>query len=174
MAEIDLVRVEGVWWRQSLAGFDPLGWFEPPPDGRWQKGAVTGALYMSESPETAWAEFFRAAAEQGLPPYLKMPRDLIRLEVDVGEIADLSTGEALEAAGLSWPEPASRHWPPFQRVGRRLLNQGARGILAPSAGRGGGVNLCLFRRGPGPDGVSVTRVERFDSPPEPPNGSTIR
>lgn len=126
-AELELVGVQGVWWRQSLAGADPLGWFEPPPDGRWQRGAVTGALYMSESPDTAWSEFFRAAAEQGLPPHLKMPRDLIRLEVDLDGIADLSTAAALGTAGLPWPEPVSRNWPAFQEVGEMLLAQGAGG-----------------------------------------------
>lgn len=173
-AELELVRIQGVWWRQSLAGADPLGWFEPPPDGRWQRGAVTGALYMSESPDTAWSEFFRAAAEQGLPPYLKMPRDLIRLEVDLDEIADLSTAAALGMVGLPWPEPVSRDWPAFQEVGEMLLAQGARGILAPSAAREGGINLCLFRSGPGPSEVTVAQVERFDDPPKPPDGSRTR
>lgn len=165
-----LVRVSGTWWRQGAPGIDPLSWQEPAPDARWQRGSVTGALYLAESPETAWAEFYRALAEAAVPPRVALPRDLIELCADFRDIADLSTAKALEAEGLPIPGPAQSEWPSFQKVGEGLFKDGAAGLIAPSAARDGGKVLCLFRNGPGPTGLTVESTELFTDPPVVPQG----
>lgn len=165
MLDVNRVGINGTWWRQGMAGLGPLAWREPAPDARWQRGSITGALYLADSPETAWAEFFRAMAELGLPPRVRMPRDLQRVKVRAREIADLTSPDSLAACGLEAPRPTSRQWPAFQGVGEQLFMEGARGLKAPSAAREGGIVLCLFRQGPGPAGVKVTSIERFEEPP---------
>lgn len=99
-----------------------------------------GGLYLADTPETAWAEFYRAAAELEVPPAKLLPRDLWRYEVSLNAVADLSSDQALAAAGLSTPAPDSSDWPPFQAVGERLALAGAQGVLWHSAARP--ANLC--------------------------------
>lgn len=113
---VTTVVVRGTWLKHTYAGSPPLPEREPAPDNRWQRGAVVDALYLAESEETAWAEWYRHLAERMVPPLAQMPRELWSWQVDV-TVADLSTPERLSAAGLSPPVPGRRSWPAFQRVG---------------------------------------------------------
>lgn len=101
--------VGGLWWRHLPHDGDPLRHADPPSDGRWQRGDVVPALYFAAKEETAWAEWYRGLAERGMPPEMGLPRDLWRYEVDLDEIVDLSTEEALEGHGLrrARPTPAT-------------------------------------------------------------------
>jgi RES domain-containing protein len=152
------------------AGRDPLVRPSPPPDGRWQHAEVCDAVYLAESEETAWAEWYRLLAELSIPPHRALPRDLWRFAVDV-EVADLSTPSRLLAAGLESPRPGRREWPPYQVVGDRLAAAGWTGLVAPSAARPAGLVLCLFR--PGARVLGLRRrppPRRVDVAPVPPRG----
>jgi hypothetical protein len=46
----------------------------PAPDGRWQRGEQLAGLYLAQDPDTVWAEWYRALAELGEPPDLRLPR----------------------------------------------------------------------------------------------------
>lgn len=128
--------------------------------------------YLADSAETAWAEWYRALAEFGLPPHRSLPRDMWSLRVSV-TVADLTTEEHLAAVGLAAPRPGRSQWPAYQRVGEQLAAEGWRGLVAPSAARPAGRVLCLFR-GAGPlRGVTpLPPPERVDEPPAPPRGMT--
>lgn len=157
------------------AGADPLWRPEAPPDGRWQRGEVVEGFYLANSADTAWAEWYRALAEFGLPPHRSLPRDLWALRLDV-TLADLSTAEKLAAVGLGAPRPSRSDWSTYQAVGEALAADGFNGLIAPSAARPAALVVCLFRkhredgglRGvtplPPPEQVSVT--------PTPPRGMT--
>lgn len=167
------VQVDGVWWRQTPYGSDPLFRAEPPSDGRWQRGEVVGGVYFADSEETAWAEWYRALAEFAIPPDRHMPRDLWRWEIDVERIADLSTADRLKDFGLTPPRPTSREWPTFQEAGERLWREGYRGVLAPSAARPEHLVACLFREADEMRGaVPVRPATTYRLPPPPPVGMT--
>ena len=72
----------------------------PAPDGRWQRGEQLAGLYLAQDPDTVWAEWYRALAELGEPPDLRLPRDLWRFSLNLQRVADLSRRAALGALGL--------------------------------------------------------------------------
>jgi hypothetical protein len=102
------IPLGGVWYRHVRGGGDPLGLPLGDARGGLQRGRVVGALYLADTPETAWAEFYRGLAEHGIPPRLRMPRDLWRYEVALTEVADLTDPDALTALGLATAIPTAR------------------------------------------------------------------
>ena len=172
--DVDRTAVIGRWVRHgpdSAAGWPPLR--VPPPDGRWNQGDVVGALYLADSEERFWAEWFRHLAEKGLPPNEQMPRRLWQWDVNV-RVANLSTLGRLERVKLGPPKPGRRTWRRYQDVGHELWREGWLGLLAPSAARPRGRVLALFREGGGRiAGVRpVGGGRRIEEPPAPPTGMT--
>jgi RES domain-containing protein len=138
---------------------------------RWQHGDVVEGLYLADSPDTVWAEWYRWLAEAGLPPMQALPRDLWQWEVGLPRVADLATAEQLGELGLALPQPGRHDWPDFQRVGDALYDDGWPALIGPSAARPDGFVLCVFREVREPPGVlPVPPPERFDEPPPPPGG----
>jgi hypothetical protein len=169
-ADIAAVAARGRWLKHTYPGSLPLPEREPPPDNRWQRGDIVDALYLADSEDTVWAEWYRHLAERMIPPLAQMPRELWTWEVDV-EVADLSTPERLTAAGLPLPVPGRRSWPAFQQVGERLHGEGWPGLLAPSAALPKGRVLCLFRDKDGVRGAEpVSSPRQVSEPPPPPAG----
>jgi RES domain-containing protein len=164
------LAVRGRWIKHTYPGSAPLPEREPPPDNRWQRGDVVDALYLADSVETAWAEWYRHLAERMIPPLAQMPRDLWTWQVDA-QVADLSTHEMLAVLGLAPPTPGRRNWRPYQRAGEELAADGWAGLLAPSAARPAGKILCLFRDQHGLAGAKpLSPPRRIDEPPPPPRG----
>jgi hypothetical protein len=94
--DVDATSVRGVWFRHTPARGKPLLRPEHPDDGRWQRGEIVEGFYLADDEETAWAEWYRALAERGVPPMRQIPRDLWRFEVDLPGVADLATEAQLE------------------------------------------------------------------------------
>lgn len=164
------VAVRGRWVKHTYLGSPPLPERDPPPDNRWQRGNVVDALYLADTEETAWAEWYRHLAERMIPPLAQMPRELWTWKIDV-EVADLSTLEKLAALGLEAPSPDRRGWGAYQRVGEHLAKEGWIGLLAPSAARPNGKILCLFRDEHGVRNAEpLPPAKRIDEPPPPPTG----
>lgn len=167
---VTAVAVRGRWVKHTYPGSPPLPERDPPPDNRWQRGDVVDALYLANTEETAWAEWYRHLAERAIPPLAQMPRELWTWEVDV-EVADLSTERRLAAVGLHPPAPSRREWSTYQRVGEQLAREGWAGLLAPSSAHTHGKVLCLFRnhkimRGAEP----IHPPHHILEPPPPPEG----
>jgi hypothetical protein len=163
------------WRRHTVHGADPLPRRLPPPDNRWQRGAIVEALDLAGDEATVWAEWYRHLAEAGIPPNQQMPRDLWTWAVDPGlEVADLTSAEQLRRVGLPVPRPGRRTWLPYQEVGETLWREGWPGLLASSAARSrDGRVLCLFReaeRGLRARPLPPPRSVR--EPPAPPSGMT--
>ena len=167
---VSAIAVRGRWVKHTYPGSPPLPEREPPPDNRWQRGDVVDALYLADTEETAWAEWYRHLAERMIPPLAQMPRELWTWQVDV-EVADLSTSAHLAAVGLVPPAPDQSSWHHYQRIGEQLSKDGWMGLLAPSAARPDGKVLCLFR-----DQHVVVSAEplspprHITEPPPPPTG----
>jgi len=142
--DVTAIAVRGRWVKHTPPGSQPLPERDPPPDNRWQRGTVVDALYLADSDETVWAEWYRHLAERAIPPLAQMPRELWTWQIGL-EVADLSTDEKLAAVGLEPPTPGRRRWHVYQLVGEQLSAEGWRGLLAPSAARPAGKILCLFR-----------------------------
>ncbi len=128
------------------------------------------ALYLGDSEDTVWAEWYRHLAELAIPPLAQMPRDVWSWDVDI-EVADLASSDRLEALGLAEPVPGRRGWPRYQAVGERLWREGWNGLVAASAAHRGGRVLCLFRSGDTVKGATpVPPPRRISDPPTPPTG----
>lgn len=163
--------VRGTWWRLTPANADPLHLPEEPPDGRWQRGATVAGLYLADSAETAWAEWYRYLAELQLAPLAGMPRELWRFQIDLHRVADLLQLEALQTLGIAAPVPERGQWREHQVVGEALHVAGWPALLAPSAARPTGAVLCVFRSQREVEGAEpVAGPELISEPPAPPRG----
>ena len=151
-------------------GADPRVRPQPPGDNRWQRGRVVDALYLADSEETVWAEWYRHLAEHGLPPVQGLPRDLWRYRVPQVEVADLTTRAKLGRVGLSAPRPGRGDWPAYQQVGETLWREGWTGLLTRSAARPSGLILCLFTRDGALPARPSGRPRIVRQPPAPPTG----
>lgn len=156
--DVESTSASGIWFRHIPAGGNVLHEPPEPADNRWQRGSVVDALYFADSPETAWAEWYRFLAEAGLPPRQGLPRDLWRWEISLPTVADLSDQKRLARVGLPPMTPSRAQWPMFQPVGERLHSDGWPALISPSAARPEGLALCVFR----------TRREMPGTSPEPP------
>jgi RES domain-containing protein len=168
--DVTAVAVRGHWVKHTYPGSPPLPERDPPPDNRWQRGDVVDAIYLADSEDTAWAEWYRHLAERMIPPLAQIPRELWTWQVGV-EVADLSTGEKLAAVGLHPPTPSRSEWPTYQLVGEQIAADGWTGIHVPSAARPEGKVLCLFRDQDGIRGATpVPPPSHVPEPPPPPAG----
>jgi RES domain-containing protein len=175
IAEPPRIRVQGTWWRITRGATDPLFWSAEPADGRWQRGRVVRALYLGNTEETCWAEWYRHTSEAGVPPQQRLPTAIWRIEVDVDDIADLTAPGILAGEGIARLSPSRRQWPKTQPIGDALWRDGARGVLAPSAAHKAGLVLAIFRPNDGPtDSVAGVRPvgppRLFDALPALPPG----
>jgi hypothetical protein len=160
-----MAAVAGIWYRQIPAGADPLARPPDPPDGRWQRASVIGAIYFADTPETVWAEWYRALAEAAIPPAMALPRDLWRWEIDLPRVADATR---LDLPPLA---PSRRQWPRFQAAGEQVFADGWPALVSPSAARPQGRVLCVFRAARAvPGATPLPPPERVGDPPVVPTG----
>lgn len=169
--EAPRIHVKGTWWRIARADSDPLFWATEAADGRWQRGSVVRALYLGDSEATVWAEWYRHTSEAGVPPQQRLPCAIWRIDVDLDDVADLTTPGILEGEGIARLDPTRRQWPKTQPIGESCRREGARGLLAPSAARRGGLVLAIFRPEEAIAGVTaVPPPKRFTDLPALPPG----
>jgi RES domain-containing protein len=170
--DVDELRVRGTWFKHTRPGRGPLPYRNPAPDNRWQRGSIVDALYLAETPETVWAEWYRHLAEAGVPPAARLPVELWEWKVDL-RVADVSDERRLARVGLRLPTPGRRGWPQFQAVGEELWKEGWTGLVAPSAARPDGRVLCVFRTEQDIKGVTPQPPpQTLDDAPVPPTGMT--
>ena len=139
------IAVKGIWWRVTRSGSGPFVWTDEPADGRWQRVDKVRALYLADTEDTAWAEWYRHTSELGVPPARRMPRNTWRISVDVADIADLTDLGVLAGHGVTALHPTTAQWPITQPVGEAYFEDSWRGLLAPSAAHQGGRVLAIFR-----------------------------
>jgi RES domain-containing protein len=148
-----------------------LLWTADAADGRWQTGAVVRGIYLADTEETAWAEWYRHTSEQGAPPASRMPRDTWRIAVDVTDIADLTAPGVLDKHAITELHPTRRQWPLTQPVGEAYYRDRCRGLLAPSAAHEGGQVLAIYRPLPALPGLTpVPPPNHYDDLPPLPTG----
>jgi hypothetical protein len=104
---VTAIAVRDRWIKHTYPGSAPLPERDPPPDNRWQRGDVVDALYLADSEETVWAEWYRHLAERMIPPLAQMPRELWTWQVDVQALADESlhaNAAAMKSAFAELPD----------------------------------------------------------------------
>lgn len=160
------MRFEGLAWRAH----DPRWSFEPLSGdgaaihgGRFNPKGMP-ALYVALDPMTAVKE-----AAQGFARKFE-PLVLCTYEIDCADVVvDLRAEVGRRKAGVSetdmacawFSEAAAAREPRSWRLARKLVAEGAAGLLAPSYAVAAGstdANLVLWRWGPGPP----HKVEVFD------------
>jgi RES domain-containing protein len=146
------LRFQGLAWRAH----DPRWSFKPLSGegaaihgGRFNpKGAP--ALYVALDPMTAIKE-----AAQGFARKFE-PLVLCTYEIDCEDVADLRTEADRRSAGVAdedmacpwFADAAEGHEPPSWRLAKRLIAEGAAGLIAPSYAVAAGpadANLVLWR-----------------------------
>ena len=112
----------------------------------------TPALYLSLTPEGAWAE-----AQQAFP-FKPQPLVICAYQVDCQRIVDLRNPKVRKLAGVSaadlgcaWEEIVARNaTPPTHELAKQLVEAGVSGILVPSFAPGApdkASNLVVWRWG---------------------------
>ena len=177
--DVDPVDVSGRWYRHisdSPDGtpLDPL-WLPGTTTGaaRWQANSVVHAIYLADTIETMWAEWFRHLAENSLDQTEHLPRQVWAYDIQLAGVADLSSAARMKRVRLpAIPEPSRRSWPKYQAVGHGLFEAGHPGLLARSAALPRANILCIFRTDRTLTGLidEPTYLGRQDAPPPVPTG----
>jgi RES domain-containing protein len=112
--------------------------------GRWHVVGDPPTQYWSLTPAGAWAELIRC---EGLTTEAEL--NDIRIAIWVCRLssmglADLHTPEIRDHYNLRLSDLTTDTWAACQQAGSKIRADGARGILAPSAGLPNAVNLTLF------------------------------
>jgi RES domain-containing protein len=144
MGEIEFKRGRGVVYRATT--YDTPLWVSPNSrPGRWnhpEDGTI--AQYCTLDVASAMAEMVRHENLREIDEARELRVSVWELRVDEGAIADYSTPEAATRQGVSWSSLVSDSWSDCQAEGRRILAEGGRGVVAPSAAFPRGITLTLF------------------------------
>lgn len=134
-------RHQAVAWSYSQpgAGARTVG-------GRWNPPNSFATLYLGLSVKAVEAEFHRLAQRSGRDPADFLPRHLLKYEIELGAILDLTDAKARDALGLT-DEQLRSNDPDFcQRIGEAAHHLGREGVRAPSATGTGHVVAVFVER----------------------------
>jgi RES domain-containing protein len=144
MAETVFKRARGVVYRATT--YDTCLWVSPNSrSGRWNS-PQTGTIsqYCTLDVASALAEMVRSENLRDVEEARELSVSIWELRVDEGAIVDYSTPSLAGNQGFEWDALVSDEWGTCQAEARRLVAEGARGVLAPSAALPQGVTLTLF------------------------------
>jgi RES domain-containing protein len=144
VTEIEFKRCRGVAYRAT--SYDTPLWVSPNSrPGRWshpEDGTI--AQYCCLDVASALAEMVRYENLGEVEDARELRVDIWELKIDEGAIADYSTPPRASRQGAEWQSLLADSWEECQIEGRRIVESGGRGVLAPSAALGQGVTLTLF------------------------------
>jgi len=101
--------------------------------GRFNPPRSFPVVYLCSTPECAAAELARQAFRQGLQPGDLLPRELWRLEVELGSILDLTDDATLDHLGISYSELVSDNLQITRQLGEAAYEHRFQALQAPSA-----------------------------------------
>lgn len=144
MGEIAFKRCRGVVYRATT--YDTPLWVSPNSrPGRWSHPEdSTIAQYCTLDVASAIGEMVRFENLRQIEEARELRVNVWELRIDEGAIADYSTPARASGQGFAWEPLLSDAWDGCQTEGRRIVNAGGRGVLAPSAALPQGVALTLF------------------------------
>lgn len=137
------IAIETIAHRYS--SYDTPFWArENSQTGRWHARGDGPTQYMSTSTDGAWAELIRREELRTEDEVAMVSVSMWAIAIDHQMIADYSTFERAEAAGLDPAALVDDDYGRCQREGARLRALNYSGVLAPSAALPGALNLTLF------------------------------
>lgn len=139
------VSVEGDAFRHQAAewSYSQPGAGARTVGGRWNPPNSFATLYLGLSLEVVEAEFHRLAERSGRDPEEFLPRHLLRYEIRLESLLDLTDAAARKELGLSDAQLRSADARACQEIGEAAHHLGREGVLAPSATDAGQV-LAVF------------------------------
>lgn len=144
MGEIAFKRARGVAYRATT--YDTCLWVSPNSRlGRWndpQTGTIS--QYCTLDVASALAEMVRSENLRDIEDAKELSVSVWELRIDEGAVVDYSTPSLAEDQGFEWSALVADEWEPCQAEARRLIAEGARGVIAPSAALPRGLTLTLF------------------------------
>lgn len=144
MAEIAFKRARGVVYRATT--YDTCLWVSPNSrSGRWndpQTGTIS--QYCTLDVASALAEMVRSENLREVEDAMELSVSIWELRIDEGAVVDYSTPSLAADQGFEWKALVSDEWGPCQAEARRLIAEGARGVIGPSAALPQGLTLTLF------------------------------
>jgi len=144
MGEITFRRCRGVAYRATT--YDTPLWVSPNSrPGRWshpEDGTI--AQYCTLDVASAVAEMVRYANLRNIRDASELRVSVWELRIDEGAVADYSIPTRTTEQGFQWEHLISDSWEGCRAEGRRIMAEGGRGVIAPSAALPQGVALTLF------------------------------
>jgi RES domain-containing protein len=144
MGEIAFKRARGVAYRATT--YDTCLWVSPNSrPGRWNDpDDGTVAQYCTLDVASAIAEMVRSEDLREVEDARELVVSVWELRIDEGAVADYSTPPLAASQGFEWDALVSDPWRGCQTEAQRIMAEGGRGVLAPSAALPQGLTLTLF------------------------------
>jgi RES domain-containing protein len=144
MEDIVFKRCKGVAFRATT--YDTPLWVSPNSrPGRWshpEDGIV--AQYCTLDVASAIAEMVRCENLRRPDEARELRVNIWELRIDEGAIADYSAPERTAKQGFLWEPLIADAWDECQAEGRRIVEAGGRGVLAPNVALPQSISLTLF------------------------------
>jgi RES domain-containing protein len=144
MSELLFKRARGVAYRATT--YDTCLWVSPNSrPGRWNKPEDgTVAQYCTLDVASAIAEMVRWEGLRDLEDARELRVSIWEMRIDEGAVVDYSSPSLAGEQGFGWEALISDSWAGCQTEGQRIIGEGGRGVLAPSAALPQGLTLTLF------------------------------
>lgn len=144
MGEIAFKRCRGVAYRATT--YDTPLWVSPNTrPGRWSHPEdATIAQYCTLDVASAVAEMVRYEDLREIDDARELRVSVWELRIDEGATVDYSTPAGVATQGVDWESLVSDSWEGCRAEGLRIIAEGGRGVVSPSAALPRGVTLTLF------------------------------
>jgi RES domain-containing protein len=120
---------------------------------RWNPPKSVATVYTSLEPGTAIEEALAHHRYYALPVETALPRVLVSIRAALQRVLNLTSQRALRVLGISRRQLLEEDWRARNQQGKEALTQAIgrlawvaewEGMLVPSSGHPGGVNLIIF------------------------------
>ncbi len=137
------IEIVETFYRYS--SYDVPFWVRPnTTDERWHHAGDGPTQYMSATADGAWAELIRNENLRSESDLSLVNMPLWQVKIEQGGIADYSTFERAEEAGLPPDALIDDDQTRCREESRRLRDEGFTGALYPSAALPGETSLVIF------------------------------
>jgi RES domain-containing protein len=143
--------------------------------GRWNAPGSFAVLYLSQSMEGAIAETVGLGGYYGFDPVARLPLTFVAMDATLQRVVDFTDPRVRKIIAVTLSGMRTCNWRHENTAGREALTQalgraafeeGADGIVVPSAARRSFNNLNLFPQNlRGKAQVTIRRSERLPPPP---------
>jgi RES domain-containing protein len=145
--------------------------------GRWNAPGRFAMVYLAQSFEGAVAETLGLAGRYGFNPAARLPLTLVAVDAVLETVLDFTDPRVRKMVGVTLTAMNACEWKRenvagrealTQALGRAAFEQGADGIIVPSAVKRTFKNLNVFPANlRAPTGLTIRRADKLPPPPAP-------